>query len=332
MTDANATHNVSVETLCAALTISQATYYRQITKKEIGMKITVKPANSLSDEERQIILDKLHSEKYADKTAYQMYYSLLDDGEYYGSPRTIYPVSQSVGENKERRVLRNHRDAVKPELIATQPNEVWSWDITKLLTFQKWNYFYLYVVIDIYSRLVVGWLLADCESKELATQLLEETALKHGILPNQLTIHSDNGSCMTSHTLAQKLTDLCIDRTHNRPYVSNDNPFSESQFKTMKYCPEFPVRFETMEQAHEFLTKFFNWYNAEHYHSGILWLTPEMVHYGNSDIVLENRHKTLLTAYQKNPIRFSNKVPTLKKLPPAVYINPPQSEKINCAK
>ena len=327
MTDANATHNVAVETLCAALTISEATYYRQISKKEISMKISVKPPNSLSEDERKIILDKLHGEKYADKTAYQMYYSLLDNGEYYGSPRTIYRILQNAGENKERRILRNHRDAVKPELMATRPNEVWSWDITKLLTLKKWNYFYLYVVIDIYSRLVVGWLLADCESKELATQLLEETALKQGVLANQLTIHSDNGPCMTSNTLAQKLTDLCIDRTHNRPYVSNDNPFSESQFKTMKYCPEFPVRFETMEQAREFLIKFFEWYNTEHYHSGILWLTPEMVHYGNSDIVLENRYNTLLSAYQKNPIRFNNKIPKLKKLPTAVYINPPQSEK-----
>lgn len=321
-----------MNTLCAALTISQATYYRQTMKKEISMKIAVKPPNSLSGSERQIILDKLRSEKYIDKTAYQMYYSLLDSGEYYGSPRTIYRVLQSVGENKERRILRNHRDAVKPELIATRPNEVWSWDITKLLTLKKWVYFYLYVVIDIYSRLVVGWLIADRESKELATQLLEETALKHGILPNQLTLHADNGPCMTSHTLAQKLTDLCIDRTHNRPYVSNDNPFSESQFKTMKYCPEFPVRFETIEEAHAFLVKFFNWYNSEHYHSGILWLTPEMVHYGNSGIVLENRHKTLLTAYEKNPIRFSNKIPKLKKLPLAVYINPPQSAKINLKK
>ena len=322
-------HNVAIDTLCDALNISHATYYRHTRKKEPAMKIAIKPANSLSEAERQHILDKLHSEKYADKTAYQMYYALLDNNEYYGSPRTIYRILQSVGENKDRRIMRNHRDAVKPELVATRPNEVWSWDITKLLTHNKWTYFYLYVVIDIYSRLVVGWLLADCESKELATQLLEETAKKHKILPNQLTIHADNGPCMTSHTLAQKLTDLCIDRTHNRPYVSNDNPFSESQFKTMKYCPEFPVRFDTIKQAREFLIGFFKWYNTEHYHSGILWLTPEMVHYGNSKIVLENRHKTLLAAYQKNPIRFNNKIPTLKKLPTEVYINPPETIRKN---
>ncbi len=315
--------------MCDALVISHATYYRHQLEKATRLEVAIKPQNSLSDIEKQNILDLLHSEQFIDKTAYQLYYTLLDEGEYYASPRTIYRILKSVGENKERRILRNHRDAIKPELIAMRSNEVWSWDITKLLTLRKWNYFYLYVIIDIYSRLVVGWLLADCESKELAQQLITKTALKHGILPYQLTIHADNGPCMTSNTLAQKLDDLCIDRTHNRPYVSNDNPFSESQFKTLKYRPEFPGRFETKEDANEFLIIFFNWYNSEHYHSGILWLTPEMVHYGNSRIILENRHKTLLAAYQKNPIRFNNKMPALKKLPSAVYINPPQSIKIN---
>lgn len=284
--------------------------------------------NSLGEAENKIILDLLHSERFVDKTAYQVYNTLLDEGIYYGSVRTIYRILERENENKERRILRNHRDAVKPELIATRPNEVWSWDITKLLTFNKWSYFYLYVILDIYSRLVVGWLLADCESQDLAKQLIEETALKHGILSNQLTIHADNGPCMTAHSVSQLFIDLGIAKTHNRPYTSNDNPFSESQFKTMKYCPEFPGRLGTRGDWEIFLVKFFNWYCKEHFHSGIHWLTPESVHYGNGNIVLENRHKTLLTAYQKNPIRFNNKIPILKKLPEAVYINRPLAVQI----
>lgn len=312
-----------MDALCAALLVPRTTYYRHQAEKFDVIKAPVISKNSLGNAEKKIILDLSHSERFVDKTAYQMYYTLLDEGIYYGSVSTIYRVLQNENETRERRILRNHRDAVKPELIATRPNEVWSWDITKLLTFNKWSYFYLYVILDIYSRLVVGWLLADCESQELAKQLIEETALKHGILPSQLTLHADNGPCMTAHSVSQLFIDLGIAKTHNRPYTSNDNPFSESQFKTMKYCPEFPGRLETKAEWEAFLTEFFYWYNKEHFHSGIHWLTPETVHYGNGNIVLENRHKTLLISYGKNPIRFNNKIPILKKLPEAVYINPP---------
>ena len=317
-----------MDALCAALLVPRATYYRhQIEKKKIIRAPTISK-NSLENAEKKIILDLSHSERFVDKTAYQMYHTLLDEGIYYGSVSTIYRILQSQGETKERRILRNHRDAVKPELIATRPNEVWSWDITKLLTFNKWSYFYLYVILDIYSRLVVGWLLADCESQELAKQLIKETALKHGILPNQLTIHADNGPCMTAHSVSQLFVDLGIAKTHNRPYTSNDNPFSEAQFKGMKYCPEFPDRLATEEEWKIFLTKYFGWYCKEHFHSGIQWLTPETVHYGNGNIVLENRHKTLLAAFEKNPTRFNNKIPLLKKLQEAVYINPPLTVQI----
>lgn len=317
-----------MDALCAALSVPRATYYRHQIEKENIIKAPILSKNSLAKSEKKIILDLLHSERFVDKTAYQVYHTLLDEGIYHGSVRTIYRILESENENKERRILRNHRDAVKPELISTRPNEVWSWDITKLLTFNKWSYFYLYVILDIYSRLVVGWLLADCESQDLAKQLIEETALKHGILPSQLTLHADNGPCMTAHSVSQLFIDLGIAKTHNRPYTSNDNPFSESQFKTMKYCPEFPSRLGTKKDWETFLLGFFNWYCKEHFHSGIHWLTPETVHYGNGNIVLENRHKTLLVAFKKNPIRFSNKIPILKKLPEAVYINPPLTVQI----
>ena len=199
----------------------------------------------------------------------------------------------------------------------------------KLKSDRKWTYFYLYVILDIYSRYVVGWMVADCESKELAKQLIQETALKQGVLPDQLTLHSDNGPSMKSHTLSALLDNLGITKTHNRPYTSDDNPFSEAQFKTLKYCPDFPGEFTDIYTAEKFLQKFFLWYNNEHYHSGIAWLTPAIVHCGDASKVLENRHKTLLNAFFENPLRFNNKKPQLKELASAVYINPPQTIKIN---
>ncbi len=330
ITQVNQEHSIAIDALCNALAISRATYYRNEKNDEKNISpITVTPKNSLSVEEKEEVLKLLHSERFVDATPYQIYNTLLDEGEYYCSPRTMYRLLESQGENIERRLQRNHRDAIKPELIATCPNEVWSWDITKLLGPTKWVYFYLYVILDIYSRYVVGWLIADCESKDLARQLIQKTALKHGIQPNQLTLHSDNGPSMTSHTVSQLLEHLCIIKTHNRPYKSDDNPFSESQFKTLKYCPEYPGRFSDINIAEAFNKKFFSWYNKDHYHSGIAWLTPESVHYGQATEILEKRYQALLQAYFKNPVRFSNKIPTLKKLPDAVYINPPQAVQIN---
>ena len=275
------------------------------------------------------MLDVLHGERFVDKTPYEAYNALIDEGTYYCSTRTMYRVLEEQGETTARRKQRNHRDAVKPELIATKQNEVWSWDITKLKSDRKWTYFYLYVILDIYSRYVVGWMVADCESKELAKQLIQETALKQGVLPDQLTLHSDNGPSMKSHTLSALLDNLGITKTHNRPYTSDDNPFSEAQFKTLKYCPDFPGEFTDIYTAEKFLQKFFLWYNNEHYHSGIAWLTPAIVHCGDASKVLENRHKTLLNAFFENPLRFNNKKPQLKELASAVYINPPQTIKIN---
>lgn len=330
ITQINQEHNIAIDALCDAVAIPRATYYRhqQGGEEKNSSTMASTPKNALRDEEKQAVLNLLRSQRFVDKTPYQMFNTLLDEGKYHCSPRTMYRLLESQGENGERRAQRNHRDAIKPELMATRPNEVWSWDITKLLSPKKWVYFYLYVILDIYSRYAVGWLIADCESKELARQLIEESALKHGIQQDQLTLHSDNGPSMVSHTVAQLLDDLGIAKTHNRPYTSNDNPFSESQFKTLKYCPEFPGRFSDINSSEAFCKKFFPWYNQDHYHSGIAWLTPESVHYGRGAEVLEKRYQAMLKAYFENPGRFNNKIPKLKQLAAAVYINPPQAVEI----
>jgi len=237
----------------------------------------------------------------------------------------MYRVLLESGESRERRDVRDHRNAIKPELIATAPNEVWSWDITKLCSMNRFEYFHLYVMIDIYSRYVVGWLIADRECQYLAKSLIEGTTKNHGILANQLTIHSDNGPSMTSQTVSQLLEKIGVLKTHNRPYTSNDNPFSESHFKTLKYRPEFPDRFSSIHEAEIFCQNFFRWYNNVHYHSGILFLRPSTVHYGLADDTLKERHHVLMEAYKKNPERFNHKIPALKKLEP-VYINPPKKK------
>lgn len=330
ITSINQESSVPIDALCKALGMPRATYYRHLHRDDrIAPSCSRSPKNALSVDEQQRVLNLLHSERFVDKTPYEVYNALIDDGEYYCSTRTMYRILKEQGETLMRRPQRNHRDAVKPELIATRPNEVWSWDITKLKSDKKWTYFYLYVILDIYSRYVVGWLIADCESKELARKLIQKTALKQGIQPHQLTLHSDNGPSMTSHTVSQLLDNLGITKTHNRPHTSDDNPFSESQFKTMKYCPEFPGQFTDINASEKFSQKFISWYNKDHYHSGIEWLTPESVHYGCAADMLKKRHQVLLKAYFKNPTRFNNKLPKLKQLAPAVYINPPQTIKIN---
>lgn len=316
------TKNIPVTSLCQGLSLGRATYYRHQLNKSEQTAPRSKPANTLSDELRQSILDILHSERFVDSTPYQIYYTLLDEGHYYASIRTFYRLLDDAGETQDRRDQRDHRNTVKPELMASAPNEVWSWDITKLLSTQRLVYYFLYVIIDIYSRYVVGWLIADRECQLLARELIQKTTLKHGIQPGHLTLHSDNGPSMTSHTVAQLLEHLGILKTHNRPYTSNDNPFSESQFKTLKYCPQFPKRFESISDAEIFCQDFFTWYNAQHYHSGIVWLTPQTVHYGKAQGTLEQRHQVLMNAFHQNPIRFNHKKPVLQQLEP-VYINRP---------
>jgi len=322
-------HNnpVPINRLCRELMLPRASYYRQQIDNAVSKPPSIKPANALDDDSQQVIRDLLHSERFVDCTPYQVYYTLLDKGQYYASISTFYRLLAERGESQPRRDQRSHRDAIKPELIATAHNQVWSWDITKLLCVQRLVYFYLYVIMDIFSRYVVGWLIADRECQLLAEKLIQTATLRQGIQPGQLTLHADNGPSMTSHTVAQLLEHLGILKTHNRPYTCNDNPFSESQFKTLKYCPQFPKKFDSLEHAESFCQTFFPWYNTEHYHSGVLWLTPQTVHSGNADTVLENRLQVKLKCFQEKPARFNNQEPKLKKLQP-VYINPPEN---NCA-
>lgn len=279
---------------------------------------------ALKADERQQILDVLHSERFIDRAPAEVFYTLLDEGIYMGSIRTYYRILAANQEVKERRAQRRHPEYRKPELIATGPNQVWSWDITKLLGPAKWTYYYLYVILDIYSRYVVGWMLAEREASAWAQQLIEETYEKQNIMPGQLTIHSDNGAPMQATPMVGLHARLDIAKTNSRPHVSNDNPFSESHFKTLKYSPGFPQRFHGgFDEASEFCKGFFPWYCEEHRHSGIAFLTPEMVHYGLADQALAERHLRLLEAHQAHPERFIQGPPKFRQLARAVYINPP---------
>ena len=312
-------------TACAALGASRATYYRRGQPKVALPR--PRPARALDEAEQQAVLDQLHSERFVDQAPAEMHATLLDEGSYLCSPRTMYRLLAKHDEVRERRDQASHPVYTKPELLATAPNQVWSWDITKLLGPVKWTYYCLYVILDIFSRYVVGWLLAERETAVFAQRLIAETCARQGIEPGQLTIHADRGSAMKSQPVAQLLADLGVTKTHSRPHVSNDNPFSESQFKTLKYRPEFPARFGSLEDARTFCQTFFAWYNGEHRHSGIGYLTPQMMHDGSAQGVLEQRKIVLTAAFQKYPERFVNHPPRPAELPTAVWINPPAKEK-----
>ena len=280
--------------------------------------------SALSAGERQAVLDVLHSARFGDTAPAEVYATLLDEGTYLASERTMYRLLAAAGETGDRRHQRVHPPYAKPELLATAPNEVWSWDITKLLGPAKWTYFYLYVLLDIFSRYVVGWLVAEREQAALAEQLIAETATKQGISAGQLTLHADRGSSMTSKPVAFLLADLGITKTHSRPHVSNDNPFSEAQFKTLKYRPDFPPRFERIEQARAFCQDFFPWYNTQHRHSGLGLLTPDAVHHGQADAIHTARRQVLHAAYAAHPERFLRHAPEPPPVPTAAWINPPR--------
>lgn len=307
------------------MNVSRATFYRRReTKPQTQPRPT--PARALSADERQAVLDQLNSERFADQSPRQVYSKLLDEGSYLCSVRTMYRILEENQSSRERRNQLTHPKYQKPELLATGPNEVWSWDITKLKGPEKWTYYYLYVILDIYSRTVVGWMLAHRESSDLAKQLIETTIEKHEISADQLIIHSDRGPSMTSHSVAHLLGSLGVTKSHSRPHVSNDNPFSESQFKTMKYRPEFPRRFGSHEDALGFCRRFFHWYNNEHYHSGIGMLTPASLHYGRAEKILSAREKILERAWQQTPERFVHGIPKPQRVPKAVWINAPNRE------
>jgi putative transposase len=315
---------VPVSVACRALGVVRATLYRrrQPTSKPPRERRPA-PPRTLDADERAAAVALLHSERFVDRAPEQIVATLLDEGRYLCSPRTLYRLLAARGELRERRRRRVHPAYQRPELVATAPNQVWSWDLTKLRGPEKWRYFHLYVLLDLFSRFVVGWLLARHESGELARRLLAESCARQGIVPGQLTIHADRGSAPASKTVAQLLADLGVERSHSRPHVSDDNPFSESQFATLKGHPEFPERFASFEHAHGFCRSFFPWYNTEHRHSGIAWLTPEAVHTGRAAAVLAQRARVLEVAYAAHPERFVRWPPRPHRLPEAVWINPP---------
>jgi putative transposase len=310
---------------CRSLGVCRATVYRRRRPKPRRQEVTPrpKPSRSLSDQERRQVLEVLHSEPFADQAPAEVYAALLDQNRYLCSIRTMYRILDEEQEVRERRNQLRHPDYPKPQLVATGPNQVWSWDITKLLGPAKWTYFYLYVILDIFSRYVVGWMLAHRESAHLAQRLIRETILKEGINRDQLTIHSDRGPSMRSQTVAQLLATLGITKSHSRPHVSDDNPYSECQFKTLKYRPEFPGRFTGFEHALYFCRGFFHWSNHEHHHWGLALLTPAMVHSGQAKIILAARQAVLDAAHAAHPERFVNGPPRPLALPAQVCINPP---------
>lgn len=322
---------VGTAAACRAMGVSRATLYRRrtiSTCKEPTCKTRPKRRHprALDIHERQTVLDALHSPRFVDKSPAAVYAALLDEGACHCSTRTMYRILHDNREVRERRNQLRHPNYKKPELLATGPNQVWSWDITKLLGPAKWTYYYLYTILDIYSRYVVGWMLASCENAGLARRLIRDSIDRQNVEPGELIIHSDRGPSMKSHTVAQLLAALGVVKSHSRPHVSNDNPFSESQFKTMKYRPEFPDRFGSQEDGHAFCKPFFHWYNHEHYHSGIGMLTPATVHYGRAAEVLAARQETLDAAFAAHPERFVNKPPAPLALPSAVWINPPSTK------
>ena len=318
---------VGTAAACRAMGVARATYYRcrNPSRPKTGDRSKSRQPRSLDEAERRQVLDLLHSARFVDKAPASVYATLLDEGTYHCSIRTMYRILHDASEVRERRNQLRRPKYKKPELLATAPGQVWSWDITKLLGPAKWTYYYLYVILDIYSRYAVGWMLASRENADLAKRFIRETIEKENVDADQLTIHSDRGPSMKSHTVAQLMATLGVTKSHSRPHVSNDNPFSESQFKTLKYRPEFPDRFGSQEDGRGFCGRFFQWYNHEHYHSGLGLLTPAMVHHGQAPKILAARQDVLHAAYAAHPQRFVNKRPAPLTLPEAVWINPPSS-------
>ena len=311
----------SIRSLCAALGEPRASWYRFLKPYPMTSNIPRSPRR-LTDTEELMILNTLNKERFQDMAPGEVYATLLDEGIYLCSERTMYRILSQHGQNVIRRQSAP-RVYAKPELLATCPNELWSWDITKLKGPAKWTYYYLYKILDVYSRYVVGWMIAYRESAALAQDLIAEACLKQKITPGSLTVHADNGSSMKSGTLAQLLTDLGVSKTHSRPHVSNDNPFSEAAFKTLKYRPGYPERFGSIEDARLFCRDFFTWYNTQHRHSGIAMVTPENVHYNTHQKILSDRSLTLEKAYQVHPERFVKGSPKVLQVPTEVWINKP---------
>ncbi len=313
---------------CRALGLSRATAYRHRGPKPPSSRPRRTPPRALSEEERAAVLAELHSERFVDASPAAVYATLLDEGEYLASERTMYRLLAASQEVRERRAQLRHPAYAKPELLATGPNELWSWDISKLKGPATWTYYYLYVLLDVFSRYVPGWMVATRESAALAERLIADSVEKQGVTAGTLTVHADRGSSMRSKPVALLLADLGIAKSHSRPHTSNDNPYSEAQFKTLKYRPGFPARFGSLEDARSFCRRFFRWYNEEHRHSGIGLLTPAIVHAGQGPNVRAARAITLDAAYAAHPERFVRRPPTPPELPVAVWINKPIEKEV----
>jgi transposase InsO family protein len=314
---------VGIVAACAALAVARATYYRRAAPDPSPPEPRPTPARALAADERAVVLAELNSPRFADLAPREVYARLLDEGRYLCSISTMYRVLAEAGEVRERRDVLRHPSYAKPELVATAPNQVWSWDITKLRGPQKGVYYCLYVVLDLYSRYVVGWMLAPTENGVLAGELIDEACSKQGIAVGALTLHNDRGSPMKARSLAVTLAELGVLHSFSRPQVSDDNPFSEAQFKTLKYMPGFPARFASLDDARAFLRRFFAWYNHEHRHTGLNLHTPGDVHHGRAEAVTTARQLVLDIAHAAHPDRFVRQAPVAALPPAAAWINPP---------
>jgi putative transposase len=317
---------IGVAAACIALAINRAGVYRERTPGHAPVRraARARPPLSLTQAEQDLLLSLLDSERFAEMAPAAIFATLLDEGRYHGSIRTMYRLLAAHQQLRERRRQRVHPVYSKPELLAVRPNEVWSWDITKLKGPAKWTCFHLYVILDIFSRYVVGWMLAARESAQLAEQLIADTVHKQSIAAGTLTLHADRGSSMRSKPVADLLIDLQVARSHSRPHVSDDNPYSEAQFKTLKYRPDFPDRFGCIEDARAHCQQFFQWYNTAHRHSGIALMTPHAVHHGHAVELTQRRTVTLNAAFAAHPNRFKHIAPIPLELPAAAWINPPK--------
>jgi putative transposase len=316
---------IGVSQACEVLGVPRSSLYRA-RQSQPPRAPRPTPPRALSEGEKATVRDTLNSERFWDCTPREVYATLLDDGIYLCHWRTMYRILEEYDEVRERRNQLQHPAYVKPELLTTAPNQVWNWDITQLKGPAAWLYYYLYVILDIFSRYVVGWMIAEWESAELADELIAVTCAKEHIAPDQLILHSDQGSSMQSKTVAQLLADLGVTKSLSRPYTANDNPYSEAQFKTMKYRPGYPDRFGPVEDARAWARDFFHWYNHEHHHTGLGLMTPAMVHHSSADTVLAHRQQVLQVAYRAHPERFVRGLPTPAELPQEVWINRPQSD------
>ena len=320
--------HIGIKPACDALRVPRSSLYASRRPRLAHERTPTSSPRALSAKEKADVRRTLDSERFQDQAPREVYATLLDEGTYLCSPRTMYRILAAHAEVRERRDQLRHPPYAKPELLATAPNQVWSWDITKLLGPTKWTYYYLYVMLDIFSRYVVGWLLAERESSNLAELLIREACLKQQIQADQLTLHADRGGPMIAKPVAWLMADLGITKSHSRPHVSNDNPFSEAQFKTMKYRPDYPDRFGSPTDARTWAHAFFPWYNDEHHHSGLGYMTPRAIHYGEAAHLWATRQAALELAYAAHPERFVKGVPRPPALPTAVWINPPKNARV----